>query len=184
MKIFKNRILFVVVVAAVAVAGCNGGEETPPNDTTVPRTAAAMADGSRSEGLATSAADVSLAEVVTVYKSPTCGCCSQWVEHMREAGFQVETHDMDDVTPVKVEHGISPRHQSCHTAVVGDYVLEGHVPADLVRRMLEERPEIAGLAVPGMPVGSPGMETPDGAKNAYDVIAFTEDGGESVYASR
>ena len=75
-------------------------------------------------------------------------------------------------------------HQSCHTAVVGDYVVEGHVPADLVRRMLEEKPDIAGLAVPGMPRGSPGMEMPDGSKDRYDVIAFTDDGEQSVYASR
>lgn len=125
-----------------------------------------------------------VAEIVTVWKSPTCGCCSNWVDHMRAAGFEVETHDVDDLSAIKAEHGIGLSHQSCHTATVGDYVLEGHVPADLVRKMLEERPGIAGLAVPGMPRGSPGMEMPDGTKDEYDVLALHEDGGSEVYARR
>ncbi len=122
--------------------------------------------------------------VVTVYKSPTCGCCSSWVDHMREAGFEVEAHDVNDLAEVKSRLGVFPQHQSCHTAKVGDYVVEGHVPADLVQRLLQERPDVAGLAVPGMPRGSPGMEMPDGTKDDYDVIAFTADGESTVYASR
>lgn len=103
---------------------------------------------------------------------------------MREAGFEVEAHDVNDLAEVKSRFGVFPQHQSCHTAKVGDYVVEGHVPADLVRKLLREQPNVAGLAVPGMPRGSPGMEMPDGTKDPYDVIAFTENGESAVYASR
>ena len=151
-------------------------------------TAAACGDG-RADAEPVSVAstldetDASL-PTVTVYKSPTCGCCSGWADQMRRAGFPVEVHEMSDLSGLKADAGVPPRLQSCHTATVGDYVLEGHVPADLVKKMLEEKPEIAGLAVPGMPRGSPGMEMPNGAKDAYDVVAFTAEGSSSVYAHR
>jgi hypothetical protein len=99
---------------------------------------------------------------------------------MRESGFDVVAIDTNDVDPVKREHGVRPEHASCHTAIVGDYVLEGHVPAADVRRLLAERPAVTGLAVPGMPMGSPGMEGP--RRDRYDVLAFQRDGGVSVYA--
>ena len=121
------------------------------------------------------------AEVV-VYKSPTCGCCSKWVTHMERNGFKVTVHDLRNMSPVKTQLGV-PRHlQSCHTAKVGGYVVEGHVPADVIVRMLQERPEIKGIAVPGMPMGSPGMEGP--RKDPYDVLAMQKDGRTSVYESR
>lgn len=175
-----SRHPLLLVVLAAFILGCNGDGDTPPDD--VPRTALAVEEAGSGES--TSALPVS--EVVTVYKSASCGCCANWVEHMREAGFDVEARNVPDgeLPVIKAEHGVAPGHQSCHTAVVGDYVVEGHVPADVVRKMLEEKPEIAGLAVPGMPRGSPGMEMPDGSKDAYDVIAFTDDGDQSVYASR
>ncbi len=118
---------------------------------------------------------------VTVYKSPTCGCCKDWEKHMREAGFTVVSHDTNDMAPVKHEHGITQDIGSCHTATVGGYVLEGHVPAADVKRLLAERPAVAGLAVPGMPMGSPGMEGL--YKDKYNVVAFDRDGGRSVFAS-
>ncbi|HSM09122.1 MAG TPA: DUF411 domain-containing protein [Gemmatimonadota bacterium] len=175
-----HRHSLPLVLVATFVLGCNGDGDTPPDD--VPRTALAVEQA----GSAASDDAVPVSEVVTVYKSASCGCCASWVEHMREAGFEVETHDVSDaeLPAIKAELGVGLSHQSCHTAVVGDYVVEGHVPADLVRRMLEEQPEIAGLAVPGMPRGSPGMEMPDGSRDAYDVIAFTDDGEQRVYASR
>jgi hypothetical protein len=117
---------------------------------------------------------------VLVYKDPTCGCCSGWVEHMRAAGFQVESRDSNDMPSVKRDAGVSLEHSSCHTALVGGYVVEGHVPADLVKKMIAERPDIAGIAAPGMPMGSPGMEGP-GAQ-PYDVVAFRRDGRSTVYA--
>ena len=121
------------------------------------------------------------APLVVVYKSPTCGCCAKWVDLMREAGFRLEVHDTDNVNAVKVQHGVTHDLQSCHTALVDGYVLEGHVPAEVVRRFLAERPMFAGLAVPGMPMGSPGMEGP--YKDRYDVIAFRRDGAREVYSS-
>jgi hypothetical protein len=120
-----------------------------------------------------------------VYKSPTCGCCSKWVEHVQAAGFTAKVTEMDDASldALKTKRGIPRTAQSCHTALVGGYVVEGHVPADVVRRLLKERPQIAGLAVPGMPVGSPGMEMGD-RHDPYDVIAFARDGKTSVFAKQ
>jgi hypothetical protein len=119
---------------------------------------------------------------IVVYKSPTCGCCGKWVEHMEKAGFSVDVENMSDVAPIKRELGVPGRMQSCHTAKVGDYFVEGHVPADLVKRLLADKPDIKGLTVPGMPMGSPGMEGP--RKDSYDVIAVGKDGGYRVYARR
>ena len=93
-----------------------------------------------------------------VYKSPTCGCCSKWIDHLEKNGFEVEAKDVPDVTPIKRANGVPPGMTACHTAMVGGYFIEGHVPAEDVKRLLEEHPQIAGLTVPGMPVGSPGME--------------------------
>jgi len=122
---------------------------------------------------------------VTVYKSATCGCCAKWNEHMKAAGFTVTSTDVGDVAPIKDKHGVPPATRSCHTALVGGYVLEGHVPSDVVRRLLRERPaSIVGLAVPGMPVGSPGMELPDGRKDTYDIVAFDKSGKTTVYATK
>ena len=119
---------------------------------------------------------------IVVYKSPTCGCCGKWVEHMEKAGFSVDVENISDVAPIKRELGVPGRMQSCHTAKVGDYFVEGHVPADLVKRLLADKPDIKGLTVPGMPMGSPGMEGP--RKDPYDVIAVGKDGGYRVYARR
>ena len=115
-----------------------------------------------------------------VYKSPTCGCCVKWVEHMAAAGFEVDVRDRTDMSVIKASFGIARPLTSCHTALVNDYVIEGHVPAAYVLRFLEEAPEARGLAVPGMPIGSPGMEGP-GAK-PYDVLTFNADGDSQVYA--
>jgi hypothetical protein len=125
----------------------------------------------------------SVLPVVDVYKTPTCGCCSKWVDHLQEAGFGVRSTDMRDLTDFKASHGVSRALESCHTALVAGYVLEGHVPGDDVKRLLEERPAIAGLAVPGMPIGSPGMEIPGGKVQPYDVIAFRNDGSTHVFAT-
>ena len=124
----------------------------------------------------------SVAADIVVYKSPTCGCCGKWVKHMEDAGFSVDVENRGDLTPTKAELGVPGRMQSCHTAKVGDYIVEGHVPADLVKRMLDEQPDIKGLAVPGMPMGSPGMEGP--RKDPYNVIAVGNDGSARVYAQR
>jgi hypothetical protein len=120
---------------------------------------------------------------MTVYKTPTCGCCAKWVDHMKAAGFQVQVQDMDDLTEIKQASGVPLRIRTCHTAVVGSYVVEGHVPADLVKKMLSEKPKMTGIAVPGMPIGSPGMES--GTEKApYDVVLFDKTGKTTVYAKR
>ncbi|PLY15792.1 MAG: CopG family transcriptional regulator [Sedimenticola sp.] len=119
---------------------------------------------------------------IVVYKSPTCGCCKSWIEHLEANGFSVETHDRTNMSPVKAEFGVPTDLQSCHTAKVGDYVIEGHVPADLITRLLEEKPKVMGLAVPGMPMGSPGME--GNRKDPYDVVTFQANGSSRVYAKR
>jgi hypothetical protein len=120
---------------------------------------------------------------ITVYKSPTCGCCAKWVEHLQAAGFRPEVHDETQMDAVKTKVGVPADLRSCHTAIVDGYAIEGHVPADVIRKLLEERPKVAGIAVPGMPVGSPGMESGD-QKTPYDVVAYTKDGTTSIYAKR
>ena len=170
-----GRTLFrgALAVAFAATAAC-GNSGRAAQDA---RTDAAPATSSAAPA---APADAPLA---VVYKSPTCGCCNAWVTHMRESGFRVETHDTEAVDSVKDNGGVPQGARSCHTARVGQYVIEGHVPADLIRQLLREHPQdVAGLAVPGMVTGSPGMEGPN--PQHYDVIAFTKDGQTRVYASR
>ena len=119
---------------------------------------------------------------ILIYKSPTCGCCGKWVDHMKAAGFQTIVKDLDDVSGIKNNQGVPQSLWSCHTALVEGYVFEGHVPADLIKKVMKDKPKIVGLAVPGMPQGSPGMET--GRKDKYDVIAWQKGGKTSVYARR
>lgn len=119
---------------------------------------------------------------ITVYASPSCGCCGSWMAHLRDNGFHVTVVSLADVAPVKRQLGIPEQLWSCHSGMVAGYAVEGHVPADLLRRVLGERPAIAGLSVPGMPSGSPGME--GATRDRYNVIAFTSSGQETVYATR
>lgn len=121
------------------------------------------------------------AAVIDVVKSPTCGCCAKWVEHLRKAGHKVRVVHADDPALTSKRHGVPDDLRSCHSARVGKYVLEGHVPAADVARLLKQRPKIAGLAVPGMPAGSPGMEV-GGKHPPFDTIAFTHAGGRKVFA--
>jgi len=119
---------------------------------------------------------------VVVYKSPTCGCCKKWVEHVQAAGFRVTVHDTSSLAGVMERYGVPRKLTACHTAVVDGYVVEGHVPADVIQRLLKERPEIAGVAVPGMPAGSPGMESDAPAR--YYILTFDKNGATSVYGAR
>lgn len=121
---------------------------------------------------------------MTVYKSSTCGCCSNWVEHMKANGFDVKAINVDDVDKVKRAQGVPDSAASCHTALVNGYVVEGHVPADAVLKMLKEKPAITGIAVPGMPMGSPGMEVPGGQKEAYNIVSFDKAGKTAIYQKR
>jgi hypothetical protein len=120
---------------------------------------------------------------ITVYKTATCGCCAKWVEHMKAAGFAPAVTDLPELSSIKAKVGVPPNLQSCHTATVDGYVIEGHVPADVVRQLLTERPKVTGIAVPGMPMGSPGMEQ-GGLKDPYEVLTFNVAGKTTVYAKR
>ncbi len=117
-----------------------------------------------------------------MYKSATCGCCTKWVDHLRANGFAPAVHDEADMDAVKDEMGVPKAVRSCHTALLGRYLIEGHVPAPDLRRLLAERPAIAGLAVPGMPSSTPGMAQPGAVREAYAVVAFARDGQTTVFA--
>jgi hypothetical protein len=120
---------------------------------------------------------------IVVYKDPNCGCCAKWVEHMRKNGFEVRVEDTGSMAAVKQRFGIGMGLASCHTSVIGDYVFEGHVPADAVQKFLAKPPAGArGLAVPGMPAGSPGMESAN--PQAYDIILFDRQGAMKVFEKR
>lgn len=122
--------------------------------------------------------------LLTVYKDPNCGCCEQWVGHMAKAGFRPAVQDVADVNAIKRRHGIGPALASCHTAIVEGYVVEGHVPAADVTRLLKERPKARGLAVPGMPIGSPGMEQgPPSQYDRYETLLVLADGRTRRWAA-
>jgi len=128
-------------------------------------------------------AEPEVADIV-VYKSPTCGCCKKWVSHVQDNGFAVEAHNVKNLNVIKSEAGVPRNLQSCHTAKVGGYIIEGHVPADLIAKLLKEKPAIKGLSVPGMVTGSPGMEMPGRPADAYNVVTIEHDGSSKIYASR
>lgn len=156
-----------------AAAGSGAAAPAPP--------AIIAADEAAPAGAAPAAA--ASGRQMVVYKSPTCGCCLAWADQMQAAGFDVEVRDVDDLGPIKRQFGVPASSASCHTAQVGDYFIEGHVPAEDIERLLAERPAAKGLAVPGMPLGSPGMEVPDGRTQPYDVLLIGADGSSQVFAS-
>lgn len=120
---------------------------------------------------------------IVVFKTPYCGCCHKWIDHLQESGLRVVVKDVASTQPVREKVGVPPTMASCHTAVAGGYWIEGHVPADIIKELLDKRPsDINGVAVPGMPVGSPGMEGPN--PGTYDVVAYSSDGKSRVYATR
>mgnify|MGYP001820145066 FL=1 len=120
-------------------------------------------------------------ETITVYKSPTCGCCTKWISHLEDNGFKVNAIDTKDMYKVKKEAGLHPGLGSCHTGIIDGYTIEGHVPASDIKRLLAERPAVRGLAVPGMPMGSPGMEGP--RKDRYSVLTFDDSGKTTVFST-
>ena len=120
---------------------------------------------------------------IAVTKDPTCGCCENWVKHLKDNGFQATVTESSDMDAVKNSHNIPKAARSCHTGIVDGYVIEGHVPAADIKRVLKDRPAVIGLAVPGMPVGSPGMESSTGRLQPFDVLTFDKMGRTSVFAS-
>ncbi|HXG86811.1 MAG TPA: DUF411 domain-containing protein [Vicinamibacterales bacterium] len=126
------------------------------------------------------------APVVEVFKSPTCGCCAKWVDHLKAAGFTTKVTELNDeaLDALKAKRGVPRTAQSCHTAVIGNYVVEGHVPASEVKRLIKERPAVAGIAVAGMPLGSPGMEVPGQKPQTYNVVSFDKMGATKIFSTQ
>lgn len=120
-------------------------------------------------------------DTVVVYKSPTCSCCSKWIEHLKQAGFKVEAHNESEMSVVKTRLGVPEELASCHTALINGYVIEGHVPAEDIRQLLAKRPKAVGIAVPGMPIGSPGMEVGDRV-DSYQTLLFDQEGKTSAFS--
>lgn len=122
-----------------------------------------------------------MAEDIVVYRSPTCSCCGRWLEHLKQNRFTIKDIVTNDVQAVKDQYGITPELASCHTAIINGYAIEGHVPAADIDKLLKNKPAVAGISVPGMPVGTPGMEM-GGKKDAYDVVSFDRDGNSRVFS--
>lgn len=179
MNTFDRFRVTALAAAIVIAAGCAAGDDanSAPDSASAPAAAAGIAPTADTRTAGAVAVDSLL---MAVYKTPTCGCCRLWVDHVRENGFHATTTDLADVSPVKATHKVPSDLQSCHTALIGGYVVEGHVPSEDIKRLLKERPDIIGLAVPGMPSGSPGME--NGQVDAYEVIAMGKDGSRKVWA--
>jgi len=166
-----NRF-YLTVAAGLALAACGNADAAPePNAPPSVDAQPATASVSSSQPL----------PAIVVYKTEGCGCCNGWVEHLQAAGFEVDARNVTDLMAIKRDAGVPASNSSCHTALVDGYVVEGHVPGDVIKRLLAERPEIAGIAVPGMPTGSPGMAGP-GAK-PYEVLTFDRQGRNTVYTT-
>jgi hypothetical protein len=173
----KHASLFrLVVLGTIVTAAC----ATPESDSAEPAKPAPAVHAPVAEALPAPSTNPADSMLFTIYKTATCGCCQKWVDYIKAEGYRVAVHDVKDLQAVKTTHGITDDLQSCHTAVVNGYLVEGHVPIEDVRRMLKERPQIAGIAAPGMPMGSPGMEGP--VTDKYDIVAFGKDGSRKVYA--
>lgn len=169
MAAILTRRTFVGMVAAAGGAALTGCGTSQRNET-----------GGTSQSNAAAPRGVKM----TVYRDPSCGCCEAWAEIARKAGYVVALVDHPDMSAIKRQHGVPEELASCHTSLVTGYVIEGHVPLADVDHLLDERPSrITGLAVPGMPRGSPGMETPDGAKDPFQVLAFDAAGKSSLFHS-
>ena len=166
----RNMIAGLAAAGGLALIGCGSSEKKQD------QRAQASA---RRVGSSTPAPQ---AAAMTVYRDPSCGCCEAWAEIAKEAGYQVRVVDHPDMASIKRQYGVPEGLLSCHTTLVGGYAIEGHVPMEDVARLLKERPSgIKGIAVAGMPRGSPGMEMPDGSKDSFQVIAFDTAGRTSVY---
>ena len=161
-----SRPAAILFPCLLALAGCAAADSTDAG-TRAPQPAPAHSPATPA---------VAVLPPMTVHKHPACGCCGVWIEHMRRAGFSVAEENIEDMAPVKAAAGVPAEIGSCHTARIGGYFIEGHVPAEDVLRLLRERPDARGLAVPGMPLGSPGMEHPDGIVHPYAVSLVLRDG--------
>ncbi len=179
----RSTWLVAMALTATAMSACArtsapgpGAQQTTPPAAAASNTAAtpvtAIGDAAHSKAL----------PPMVVHKSASCGCCGLWVEHMQQAGFEVEVRNTDNLNPIKERLGVPLGKGSCHTAEVGGYFVEGHIPAEDVKRLLAEKPDAKGLVVPGMPAGSPGMDLPDGRVQPYVVELVGADGSTEAFA--
>lgn len=169
------------ILSACGPAAAPGADIEEIASNTLPLAAAPAASAAQSSTPPSSPAKKALPKVL-VHKSESCGCCGAWVDHLRATGFTVEVRNSDDLQAVKQRLGIGPSMMSCHTAEVDGYFVEGHVPASDILRLLAEKPDVKGLVLPGMPMGSPGMEMPDGRVQPYVVSSVDKQGQLSDYA--
>jgi hypothetical protein len=166
MNLTRYLLATLLVLLALSLSACSRDSRS------------AVADGPGLPPVAAAAL-----QTLVVHEGPHCGCCGLWREHMQAAGFDVEVRKTQELGAVKAAAGVPRRLASCHTAHIGGYFIEGHVPVEEVRRLLTERPEAWGLAVAGMPAGAPGMEMPDGSVQPYEVLLVKADGSTQVFAS-
>ncbi|MGY1457543.1 DUF411 domain-containing protein [Luteimonas sp. A534] len=174
MQFLNNKPALLLLSCFAVVTACSASNGAPA------ATSTAIATQAPAHSPVPAAQDE--ASLLVVHKNASCGCCVLWIDHMREAGFAVQVHDHEDMGPIKQRAGVPYAKGSCHTAEIDGYFVEGHVPAEDVKRLLAERPDARGLTVPGMPAGSPGMELPDGTVHPYAVELVGHDGSTTVYA--
>ncbi len=182
----KAGLFWILGLISILLVGCDAGSDTAKTSTAktesgvastvTPATAPALTPTAAQSDATRQA----MPEVV-MYKAPNCDCCTGWADHLRKEGFTVVVHKRDDMDAIKTRFGVSQKLASCHTAIVDGYVIEGHVPAADVERLLKERPDIAGLTAPGMPMKSPGMQKAGQEPQGYDVLAFDKDGKATVF---
>ena len=172
----KWKALAVLAVVLVSLSACTPQRE----DNSSAGQATPAGSAALTEDVSATSARMAALPAVDVYKSPTCGCCEGWIEHLEENGYAVSSHDVNELSTLKARYQVPGQLQSCHTALVDGYVVEGHVPAEALGRLLNERPAVVGLAVPGMPTGSPGMEV-DGYPN-QPFVAMTFDSAGNAEA--
>lgn len=184
----RNQLLAIMAMTSlVALSACARSPEPAAPAATATTNASSNAPAIDATKTATpspnaTTPDHPVLRLVVVHKSPSCGCCTLWVQHMRAAGFEVEVRDTDNLNPIKERVGVPVGKGSCHTAEVGGYFVEGHVPADDIKRLLAQKPDGKGLVLPGMPMGSPGMEAPDGTTQPYTVELVARDGSTHAFA--
>lgn len=182
LPILGAAVVGIVVVTAVIMTQSSSNEANISTPAPVASGSAGQQNGTQTAAKQSVASNTTELPVVKVYKSPTCGCCGKWVEHMRDAGFTVETHNRSNMDAIKNRFGITPQQASCHTAVVGGYLIEGHVPAKDVLRLLDDKPAVRGLTVPGMVMGSPGME--GHRSDHYSVDTLPRPGQKAIQYAR
>ena len=181
--------LIVLILYGLALVGCSGVEdnaETRENNPAITsQDSPSPADNSQKTAADNSRKEVSdeTGKAITVYKSPTCGCCTMWEQHLTTAGFKVTSKTTDNMAEIRKQYGVPEKMQSCHTGVIKGYVIEGHVPAGDIEKLLKTRPDVVGLAAPGMPPKSPGMQPEGENPSDYDVLSFDRQGNAKVFTS-